>query len=149
MAKTQPTDAAAQDVAASTLPTDATVAQAPSVDASPILSVDGAAAIQQLADVLLQKAKGQVSGGIPFDPSKEVVNTGKTPADLAKEYFDYKIEQNTLKDFPHEGIVVTNDLQIFTPDIKGLNALQNHVMSFSRPGSPSSITYESFTKPTA
>ena len=94
--------------------------------------------LEQIADIMLQKAKGgNVSGGKPFDPTTAKPLPVLTMAEKAEQYY----KGVDLPNFPWPGIHVTSDLQVFFGNVQGENALANH--KAANPG----MTHESFPKP--
>lgn len=96
--------------------------------------------LEQIADIMLKKAKGEAIGGTPFVPlsAEEVAKLPKqTQEDKAEEYW---VNQD-LNSYPHEGIFVSSDLQIFTKSVHGENALLNHIQDNK------GITAKYFQKP--
>jgi hypothetical protein len=123
------------------------VTPTPPADETPAVKESlNADVINKLADAIIGKTKPAALGGTPFDPSTEEVKE-KTPADLAAEYFDHLRKIEVLKAFPHKGIMVTSDLQIFHPTPHGENALANHISDNTINGVPR-VTFEPFDKPT-
>jgi hypothetical protein len=105
------------------------------------VSADLQKSLEIIADVLLEKTKGgNALGGKPFDPSTAPAPKKLTAKERAKEYFA------SHNDFPHPGIHITSDGQIFLATPMGENALLNHVNA-SKVNDVATISFDSFKKP--
>lgn len=104
-------------------------------------STDLGSTLEKLADIMLAKSSGQVTGGAPHVPksAEEVAALPKMSQDEKAAEFYGSIKD--LNDWPWPGIHVTSDNQVFIGHTQGENARDNHVAENK------GMTFKSFPKP--
>jgi hypothetical protein len=111
----------------------------------PASTPDLSSQLERIADLMLAKSHGHVSGGKPHVPltAEELAKRPKmSMEEKAEEYYGGV----KLAEFPWPGIHVTSDNQVFLGNVLGENARDNHIASSMVNGSPT-LTFKSYPKP--